>query len=421
MATMIEKAPVTLEVNNIRDNIRGIGTQLSRLKALQIKNALNETEELKNAITAALDGIELSIAQLPGTDYLWATYCSENLPESFKNVLAKIRQRANSWQKHLIRVQDLAISELKKKIKLLGSGGKDTFNDDFFALKADLKNWQDNKVREQMLDWKVSEIFNVEKPSKHFLDIAAKTGNKGKLSDIKDNSGNDFLSEDDRTECIKNFYENLYEYTPTHGSIENFLGPSICESELVKNSKLTKNEKNWLDNALDIAELDESLSKSNFKSAPGRDGFSNVFIRHFWSIFRRPLYDVAVHGLSAGALPGLFQSADIKLIPKKDNTAEIKNWRPISLLSNFYKIVSRAINNRLKKIAPRILSRAQKGFVPGRYMHEVLINILNKKDYCETHGLGGFLVSADLKKAFDSVSHEFMEKCYDFFKILVPR
>jgi hypothetical protein len=48
-------------------------------------------------------------------------------------------------------------------------------------------------------------------------------------------------------------------------------------------------------------------------------------------------------------------------------------------------------------------------------MHEVLINILNKKDYCKTHGLGGFLVSADLRKAFDSVSHEFMEECYDFF------
>jgi hypothetical protein len=121
MAAMIEKAPVTLEVNNIRNNIRRIGAQLSRVKSLQIKKALNETDELKNAITTALDEIELSIAQLPGTDYLWTTYFIENLPESFENILANIKQRANSWQKHLIRVQDLAISELKKKIKLLVS------------------------------------------------------------------------------------------------------------------------------------------------------------------------------------------------------------------------------------------------------------------------------------------------------------
>jgi hypothetical protein len=235
----------------------------------------------------ALDNIELNIAQLPGTDYLWTTYCTGSLPESFENILVKIRQRANSWQKHLICVQDLAISELKKKIIRYGVGGKNEFMDEFFALE--------------------------------------------------------------RTEYIKKFYENLYEYTPTFGSIEDCLGPSIWESELVKNSKLMETEKNWLDSALDITELDKSLNKSNFKSVPGRDGISNVFIRHFWSIFRKPLYDVAVRGLSAGALPGFFRSADIKLIPKKENTGEIKNWRPISLLSNFYKIVSRAINNRLKK------------------------------------------------------------------------
>jgi hypothetical protein len=32
MAAMIEKVPVTLEINNICENIRGIGTQLGRLK-----------------------------------------------------------------------------------------------------------------------------------------------------------------------------------------------------------------------------------------------------------------------------------------------------------------------------------------------------------------------------------------------------
>jgi hypothetical protein len=74
-------------------------------------------------------------------------------------------------------------------------------------------------------------------------------------------------------------------------------------------------------------------------------------------------------------------TADIKLIPKKGDLTQIKNWRPISLLSNFYKIISRAINARLRVVAPRILSRAQKGFVPGRYMHETLINTLERIAY----------------------------------------
>jgi hypothetical protein len=130
------------------------------------------------------------------------------------------------------------------------------------------------------------------------------------------------------------------------------LGPEICNSDLVRNSKLTEPEKNTLDSELNIEELDEALKQSNFKSAPGRDGFSNNFIRHFWKIFRTPLYAVAKSGLNNDNLPDAFLSADLKLIPKKDDVSDIKNWRPISLLSNFYKVISRAINNRLKKIAP---------------------------------------------------------------------
>jgi hypothetical protein len=121
-----------------------------------------------------------------------------------------------------------------------------------------------------------------------------------------------------------------------------------------------------LDSELRITELDESLNKSNFKSAPGRDGFSNVFIRHFWYIFRKPLYDVASHGLDTGALPAFFKSADIKLIPKKDDTSCIRNWRPISLLSNFYKIVSRAINSRLKKNSTQNTFTGSKGICTGK-------------------------------------------------------
>jgi Reverse transcriptase (RNA-dependent DNA polymerase) len=158
------------------------------------------------------------------------------------------------------------------------------------------------------------------------------------------------------------------------------------------------------------------MLKSNFKSAAGSDKLSNNFIKTFWNIIRQPLYDVSKSGLENNNLPDTFMTADIKLIPKKGDLTQIKNWRLISLLSNLYKIVSRAINIRLKKIAPRILSRAQKGFCPNKYMHEVIINSIERINYCNDNYISGVMISADLSKAFDSVSHEFMEKCYDFYR-----
>ncbi len=108
-------------------------------------------------------------------------------------------------------------------------------------------------------------------------------------------------------------------------------------------------------------------------------------------------------------------TAVIKLIPKKGDVTKIGNWRPISLLSNFYKIISRAINVRLQQIVDRVLSRAQKGFTKSRQIQEVIINCRETMNYCRKHKIKGVLASIDQAKAFDSVSHSYMEKVYNFF------
>ena len=84
------------------------------------------------------------------------------------------------------------------------------------------------------------------------------------------------------------------------------------------------------------------------------------------------------------------------------------------MLSNFYKIISRTINNRFKKITNRILSRAQKGFNQKRYIQEAILNTLETIGYCKTKNIKGVLVSIDQSKAFDCVGHSFKEKVYNF-------
>ena len=72
------------------------------------------------------------------------------------------------------------------------------------------------------------------------------------------------------------------------------------------------------------------------------------------------------------------------------------------------------INNRLKKITNRILSRAQKGFNQKRFIQEAILNILETIDYCKSNNIKEVLVSIDQSKAFDCVGHSFMEKVYNF-------
>jgi hypothetical protein len=119
--------------------------------------------------------------------------------------------------------------------------------------------------------------------------------------------------------------------------------------------------------------------------------------------------------LAEGTLIDSFATAQIRIIPKKGDTTKLKNWRPISLLSNFYKILSRAINNRLKTVVNRVLSRAQKGFTKSRQIQEVILNLDENINRCKNMNIKGAMICVDQSKAFDSVDHQYIEKVFRFF------
>jgi hypothetical protein len=64
--------------------------------------------------------------------------------------------------------------------------------------------------------------------------------------------------------------------------ISDFLGPEIANHPVVTGSKLTVQEREDLDSPFTVAELDQSLSDCNLKSAAGSDGFTNKLIKLCW-------------------------------------------------------------------------------------------------------------------------------------------
>jgi hypothetical protein len=169
-----------------------------------------------------------------------------------------------------------------------------------------------------------------------------------------------------------------------------------------------------LETTLSLAELDISANQGN-KSASGMDGLSNCFIKRYWEFLRVPLHRYSVFCHNKGTLTQNFSSASIKLIPKKGDASKIKNWRPISLLSCLYKVISRALNNRLKKVTGFIFSRAQKGFTSDRHIQEVLLNVTEMISHCKKYDIPGAILSIDQAKAFDCISHKYMRQVYRFF------
>lgn len=86
----------------------------------------------------------------------------------------------------------------------------------------------------------------------------------------------------------------------------------------------------------------------------------------------------------------------------------LNNWRPISLLNTDYKILSKALINRLKTLASRIISNSQSSAIPRRSIFDTLHLLRNVFDYCKERKFPCIAVSLDQAKAFDKVSHDYL-------------
>ena len=70
--------------------------------------------------------------------------------------------------------------------------------------------------------------------------------------------------------------------------------------------------------------------------------------------------------LNSGIIPPNFNHTHIVIVPKCKESKTMIDYRPISLCNVVYKIASKAITNRLKKVLPSIISDTQNAFVHGR-------------------------------------------------------
>jgi hypothetical protein len=282
-----------------------------------------------------------------------------------ETLLNNLKNETISHQSFMRKTKNEKIIELKKSLNNLKTNYAERSND-ILSQENALNSILDLEMRAELEKFRHYDILNTEKMPLRILSLTKNNRKIISLDRIRDGNGAAFESDQQRHAHIHNFYRDIYKKPDGNvlrdNCIEEFLGADICNNEIVRNSKLTREESDFFDTPLSLQELDSAAFSINRNSAGGLDGIGGKFIKKYWAFLRYPLGKYANLCIDTGTLTQSFNSAGIRLIPKKGDVENIKNWRPISLLNCIYKVIAKALDNRLKKVNEIVLSRAQKGF-----------------------------------------------------------
>lgn len=151
-----------------------------------------------------------------------------------------------------------------------------------------------------------------------------------------------------------------------------------------------------------------SKLKASFKV--DSDGFCGKFLKNCDNALVIPLLILFNKSLSEGLFVDKWKIASITPIYKYGARDNIKNYRPISKLSNISKVFEHVVFDKVYFAVKSIISPNQHGFVKGR---STVTNLLVFSEYCiSSFSLGCQVdtVYMDISKAFDKVSHNVLLK-----------
>ena len=141
--------------------------------------------------------------------------------------------------------------------------------------------------------------------------------------------------------------------------------------------------------------------------APGRDGVTAKSLKCITDHIAMPLSGLANLSFTQGIFPKDLKIAMVSPLYKAKDPMIFSNYRPISLLSSFSKILEKLMSNRLLNFLNNcdILNKYQFGFRNNHSTYMALVILLENLHNALDKGECAIGIFLDFQKAFDTVNH----------------
>ncbi|GBP80705.1 LINE-1 retrotransposable element ORF2 protein [Eumeta japonica] len=155
------------------------------------------------------------------------------------------------------------------------------------------------------------------------------TGSKDWIQKIKSDSGEWNHNRMNILEIATSYYRKIYQHNTVQDK-DDLTGTSNIPNTL-------------------YTEVIKAIDSLKSDKAPGPDGITNEILKESKRVITPVLTDMFNEILNTETIPQRWTETNIILLYKKGDKYEIGNYRPISLMSNIYKLFTKIILNRIEK------------------------------------------------------------------------
>jgi hypothetical protein len=207
---------------------------------------------------------------------------------------------------------------------------------------------------------------------------------------------------------IKTQYEQLFQSdgaseTAFNFFVENCTIPSLNETD-----------KALLESPITVEEVKDAIQATHGGKTPGYDG---IPIEMYWlfcdtiSVFLCRLFN---YFLDCGYMHDTAYMGIISLLYKGKGERFLReNWRPLTMLNLDYKIFTKILARRLRKVMSTIVHPDQTCSVPGRKIQDSIAHVMSVIDYVNECDQNVLLVSVDHLSAFDMIEWQFIFNVFE--------
>jgi exonuclease III len=325
--------------------------------------------------------------------------------DSWDVLKSEIKNFIIAFSKRKSKVSNAVLNSLKRRYSLLqktsfASNNPQDYGDQINIIRDQISLLQNKALFGVMIRSRCDFLNDSEKPSRyHFIKERKRSEKKvirNLVSEGKTLSDNDSISD-----AFRNFYSELFS--------DEAIDLDLMDDFLSDLPQLSSFDADLCDGPIQYEEILLALKGMKCNKSPGSDGLSKEFYLKFFDLFA-PLF-VSLYSLifDVGILTKSQRLSYISLLCKDPNNSEnMKNWRPISLLNVDYKILSKVLTTRLGNVMASIIHPNQTSGIKGRSIVDNLHLLRNIFDYVSQKDIPCAWINLDFLKAFDRCSHRYL-------------